>query len=368
MVRGLVPDPDRRTRCRRSPPRSGPPAPTPNSPPGSPAVRERLLARRYGPAAQARRGRRSSPPRCTRSFAGSAGRCAAGRAAGDRGCSVARGASAPAARRRAPAPEQLYEQGSLRAAADGVRAAGRAAPAVAGALVQSRRRLLPDGRRGASRGGVARGSPAGTPRAPTVRRALELTPPPDRDVRALDLVAAGHAGGAAAAGRAGLDRGLARHGSCGPRVRDRWTILLVFAASAIGWRARAPCLVPAAASPWCWTTPRSDSRRTAARPRSRPVEGGSAVRLLRRAPGWVLVAARPATREGGSRPTRSRRSAARFSPCRAASPSCPTPSPTRSPPARWSSGPPRWSRSWWRTRSTPARATCGSSWRTAARR
>ena len=35
---------------------------------------------------------------------------------------------------------------------------------------------------------------------------------------------------------------------------------------------------------------------------------------------------------------------------------CPRPSPTGSPPAKWSSGRPRWSRSWSRTRSTPAPA------------
>ena len=47
---------------------------------------------------------------------------------------------------------------------------------------------------------------------------------------------------------------------------------------------------------------------------------------------------------------------------------CPRPWPTASPPARWSSGRPRWSRSWSRTRSTPAPPGSRWRWRPAARR
>ena len=59
----------------------------------------------------------------------------------------------------------------------------------------------------------------------------------------------------------------------------------------------------------------------------------------------------------GAQPARRVAAAAQGAPVSPrASAGCPITSSTRSPPARWWSGRPRWSRSWWRTRSTPARA------------
>ena len=118
-----------------------------------------------------------------------------------------------------------------------------------------------------------------------------LTPPPDVDVRPLDLVAAGHPGGAAAARR----RWAGSLGWVGwvlrPRVRERWTVLLVFAARCGIGRARAPRLVPAAhrhrARPDHAATvaarPRAGDR--SARGRQRGADAPAACR------GWLLVRA-----------------------------------------------------------------------------
>ncbi len=334
------------------------------------AVRDRLLARRYGPARG--RGRRRDARRRgrTRWSAGSAGGHSRGVAAGAARAPLACSRSRGLGRRCGPEPRR--RSSSTRAARSAPRPTAsrrRAAaePAVAAHwynLGAAYYRLGATGRAAAAWLQARRLAP----RAPSVRRALALTPPPDVDVGALDLVAAGHAGGAAAGRRrsAGSPAGSAGCSGrgCASGGRSCWSsrACAVFGGLALrAWYRR-----PARAS--CSTEPRSGSRRTAGRRRSRPLDGGSAVRIAAahaRAGSWC---GRRAAAKAGLPTTRSPRSAARFSPCRAASPSCPTPSPTRSPRAKWSSARRRWSRSWWRTRSTPARGTCGWSSRTAARR
>ena len=108
------------------------------------AVRERLLARRYGPGARPadRAGPRGRGPR--RGRAGSAARCAAGRA----GASPRRCAPRGRRRRHARAPRRRRPRRStprarFAAAADGFSRRAASEPGDPGALVQSRRHLLP---------------------------------------------------------------------------------------------------------------------------------------------------------------------------------------------------------------------------------
>ena len=278
------------------------------------------------------------PARLTRSCGGWADRC--GRRRRAPALLLLRAGSprrprGPEPRARAALRERRAPRG--RAKASPRRAA--AEPAVAGQLVQPGRGLLPAGRAGAGRGGLAPGAPA-RPAQPSVRRALDLTPPPD----------------ATSAAGPGRPRSPPRSCCCWAR----WP------GSPDG--SGGSCGRGSASAGWCcWSSPgagrcgglalRAWYRRPLAivlerrtlrlsphgrAPAVAPLEGGSAVRVAgpdARAGSWC---APPAAARAGCPTRRSPRSAARFSPCRAASPSCPTPSPTRSPRARSSSAPRRW--------------------------
>ncbi len=241
---------------------------------------------------------------------------------------------------QAPSPEALYEQGSLRAAAEGFARRAEREPAVAAHwynLGAAYYRLGQDGRAAAAWLQARRLAP----RAPaSVAQALRLTPPPDATsarwtwsppVTAEELLLLGALGWIA--GWLGW--------TLRPRVRERWLVLLVFSAAALRRRAWPSGLAPASRSPSCWIAPRCGSRLTGSRPpspRSSPAApcGSSAAH---RAGSWWRRRARS---EDGSPTRRSPPSAARFSRCPAASPFCPMPSPTRSPRAKWSSAPLPW--------------------------
>jgi hypothetical protein len=248
------------------------------------SVRERLLARRYGPqaemgndaalAAEAQEvvRRLGGSLRATRSrtallllvAAGIGGRLAA----------------------QNPAPEQLYETGALRAAAEGFARRAADEPMVAAHwynLGAAYYRLGAPGRAEAAWLRARRLDP----RLVAVRRALALTPPPDAasarwtwspPVTPEELLLLG--GIAWLLGWAGW--------ALRPRVRDRWLVLLVFGGVAIGgglalraWYRRPLAII---LDP---VTLRLSPHGRA--PALGPVEGGSAVRLVGRSPGWVLV-------------------------------------------------------------------------------
>jgi len=251
------------------------------------AVRERLLARRYGPAAPAAEDARlaAEAHEVVRRLGGSL------RGWRGRGATVLLLLGAATARALAaqnPAPEQLYESGALHAASDGFARRAAAEPEVAGHwynLGATYYRLGAEGRAEAAWLRARRLAP----REPAVRRALELTPPPDvasarwawsPPVTPDELLVLGALGWLA-----GWVGWVLR-----PRARERWLVLLVFAGAAVlgglslrAWYRRplAIVLVPA--------TPRLSPHGSA--PALAPLDGGSAVRVVGRAPGWVLVRA-----------------------------------------------------------------------------
>ena len=250
-------------------------------------VRDRLLTRRYGPAAVAGEDARLTAEvrEIVRRLGGAV-----------KAWRVRRGALlaigflvlAPALRAQTPAPEQLYDSGSLRAAADAFRRRVETDPAVAAHwynLGAADYRLGLKGHAAAAWLEARRLAP----RESAVRRALELTPPADLTsarwtwsppVAPEELLLFGTA--LWAAGWLGW---VSR-----PRARDRWTILLVFAGCAVlgglalrVWYRRPVAIVVDPA------TLRLSPHGLA--PAIAPVEGGSAVLLLRRSPGWVFVKA-----------------------------------------------------------------------------
>jgi hypothetical protein len=250
------------------------------------AVRERLLARRYGPAV---------PEPADASLAAEAHevvRRLGGSLRGWRGRGVLVGlvlaVAAGALNAQNPAPEQLYESGALHAAADGFARRAAAEPAVAAHwynLGATYYRLGAGGRAEAAWLQARRLSP----REPSVRRALELTPPPDvasarwtwsPPVTPDELLLVG--GLVWIAGWIGC---VAR-----PRARERWLVLLVFAGAGVlgGLALRAWYRRPLAIVLDPATLRLSPHGRA---PALSPVEGGAAVRLVGRSNGWVLVRA-----------------------------------------------------------------------------
>jgi hypothetical protein len=248
-------------------------------------VRDRLLARRYGPAAIAGEDAQltAEVEDIVRRLGGAVKAWRVGSAAL---VAVVFLLTAPALWAQTPAPEQLYETGSLRAAADAFRRRVEAAPAVPAYwynLGAAYYRLGLEGQAAAAWLEARRLAP----RESAIRRALELTPPADltsarwtwsAPVTPEELLLLGAA--LWAAGWLGW--------TIRPRARDRWTILLVFAGCAVlgglalrTWYRRPVGIV---VDP---VTLRLSPHGLA--PAIAPVEGGSAVLLLRRTSGWVLV-------------------------------------------------------------------------------
>jgi hypothetical protein len=251
------------------------------------SARERLLARRYGPAAGGPddAALTTEVRELVRRLGGSL------RGWADRGAAVVPLVVAlwsTALQAQAPSPEALYEEGSLRAAAEGFTHRVEDEPAVAGHwynLGAAYYRLGQDGRARAAWLEARRLAP----RSSAVTQALRLTPPPDGTsarwswsppVGAEELLVLGALGWIA--GWLGW--------TFRPRVRERWLVLLVFSAAAV--------LAGLALRTWLREPLAIVLQRTTLRlsphglaPTVASLESGSAVRIIRYSPGWVMVEA-----------------------------------------------------------------------------
>ena len=250
------------------------------------AVRERLLARRYGPAAAA-----EDPSLATEAH--EVVRRLGGSLRGWRGRAAAMllllGVVGTATvRAQSPAPEQLYERGALHAAAEAFTRRAAAEPAVAGHWYNLGATYYRLGERGRAEA-VWLQARRLDPRQASARRGLELTPPADvasarwvwsPPVTPEELLLLGALGWIA-----GWLGWVVR-----PRARERWLVLLVFAGAAVvgGLGLRAWYRRPLAIVLDDATLRLSPHGRA---PALAPVEEGTAVRIVARIPGWVLVQA-----------------------------------------------------------------------------
>jgi len=248
------------------------------------AAREQLLARRYGPGEISEEDAalvaevQELMNRLGGSLRGWRGR---GVVTGLVLLSLARGLAA-----QSPPPEQLYESGSLRAAAEGFAHRAELEPGVAAHwydLGAAYYRLGSTGHAAAAWQRARRLEP----RDPTIRRALRLTPAPDAasarwtwspPVTPDELLLLGTLGWLT-----GWVVWVLR-----PRQRDRWAILLAFSAAtaAAGFGLRAWYRRPIAIV-LDQTTLRVSPHGRA--PALGPVEAGGAVQILRNDRGWILV-------------------------------------------------------------------------------
>jgi hypothetical protein len=283
VVRGLVPDPDHRSRSGLAAAvrAAGADAETASR---LAAVRERLLARRYGPpGVWAEDASLATEVKDLVTRLG-------GSLRGWRGAAtlLLLALVSGSARAQSPPPERLYESGALRAAAEGFARRVEVEPAVAAHwynLGATYYRLGAKGRAAAAWTRARRLDP----REPTVTRALRLTPAPDvasarwlwsPPLTAEELLLLGALGWIA--GWAGW--------ALRPRLRDRFIIVLVFAAVALvagiglrAWYQRPIAIV------LDQTTLRLSPHGRA--PSVGPLEAGGAVRILRQERGWSLVRA-----------------------------------------------------------------------------
>jgi hypothetical protein len=285
VVRGLVPDPDQRSRTgiAAAVRASGADLETATR---IATVRERLMARRYGPSTAAAEDYaliaevEELVHRLGGSLRGWRGRTLS--------LILLLGASAGALAGQAPAPEGLYESGALRAAAEGFGRRAEREPAVAAHWYNLGAAYYRLGAKGRATAAWVRARRL-APREATILRALRLTPSPDAASSRLvwsapvtpdELLLAG--GVAWLLGWLGW---VIR-----PRHRDRWTVLLVFAAlSTIGslalraWYRRPTAVVLDQTT--LRLSPHGHAQAIG------PVEAGGAVQLLRQGPGWSLVRA-----------------------------------------------------------------------------
>lgn len=292
VVRTLVPDPERRTAVGLAAAVRAAGADATLAARVA-AARERLLARRYGPEGSAAEDAklaaevRDLARRLGGSLRGWAGRGAATML-------LAATLWTPRLPAQAPSPEALYEQGSVTAAAEEFADRAEREPAVAAHwynLGAAFYRLGEDGRARAAWLQARRLAP----RSPEVRRALRLTPPPDATsarwswtppVAPEELLLLG------ALGWIGGWLGWTFR----PRVRDRWLVLLVFSAVALG---AGLALRSWLREPLAIVLDRANLRLSphGLAPSLAALESGSAVRILRRSPGWVMVEA-PGSQRG----------------------------------------------------------------------
>jgi tetratricopeptide (TPR) repeat protein len=187
---------------------------------------------------------------------------------------------------QSPPPEQLYESGSLRAAADGFARRAELEPTVAAHWYDLGAAYYRLGSTGHAAAAWQRAKRL-QPREPTIRRALRLTPPPDAasarwtwspPVTPDELLLFGLVGWLS-----GWIAWVLR-----PRQRDRWAVLLAFAAAttAAGFGLRAWYRRPIGIVLDQTTLRLSPHGRA---PAVGPVEAGGAVQILKTDRGWVLV-------------------------------------------------------------------------------
>jgi hypothetical protein len=290
VVRGLVPDPDHRSRVGLAAAVRAAGADVETASRVA-AVRERLLARRYGPPGPVAEDTALVTEvdelvhRLGDSLRGWRGRGAT--------VVLVVGLFAGRLAAQAPPPEGLYEAGALRAAAEGFTRRAEQEPAVAAHWYDLGATYYRLGAKGRATAAWIRARRL-EPREPTILRALRLTPPPDATsarwtwsppVTSDELLLLGALGWII-----GWIGWVFR-----PRLRDRWTVLLVFAAASAGcgfalraWYRRPIAIV-------------LDQTMLRLSPHGRaptvgPLEAGGAVQILRQDRGWVLVKA--GSREG----------------------------------------------------------------------
>ena len=290
LVRGLVPDPDQRSRAGLAAAVRAAGADIDTA--GRVAeIRERLMARRYGPS-----GANVEDVALAAEVDELVHRLG-GSLRGWRGSVVPLMIGlvlwAGSLQAQAPAPEGLYEAGALRAAADGFSRRAVTEPAVAAHWYNLGAAYYRLGAKGRATAAWIRARRL-LPREPTILRALRLTPTPDAGsarllwsppVTSAELLLL-----AAVVWLVGWTGWIWR-----PRVRERWTVLLAFAAiAALGavalaaWNSRPIAVV------LDQTTLRISPHGRA--PAVGPIEAGAAVRMRRSERGWVLV--RAGAREG----------------------------------------------------------------------
>jgi BatD DUF11 like domain len=285
VVRGLVPDPDQRSRTGLAAAvrAAGADAETAGR---IAAVRERLLARRYGPP-----GIVGEDAALTREVdelvhrLGGSLREWRGRGSTLAVMLVLITGSLSA---QAPSPERLYESGALRAAAEGFTVRVEAEPAVAAHWYDLGATYYRLGSKGRAAAAWIRARRL-DPREPTIARALRLTPPPDAasarwlwtaPVTAEELMLLGTL--CWIAGWVGW--------TLRPRARDRWAILLVLSAVTVsaGLALRAWYRRPIAIA--------LDQSTLRLSPHGRAqtvgvLDAGAAARVIRQERGWALVRA-----------------------------------------------------------------------------
>ena len=292
VVRTLVPDPERRTGAGLAAAVRAAGADSALATRLA-TVRERLLARRYGPgAAGPEDAALAGEAREIATRLGGSLRRRSARSLAALSVAVVLWSSGLGA--QAPSPEALYEQGSLSAAAEEFAHRAAREPAVAAHwynLGAAYYRLGQDGRARAAWLQARRLAP----RSSSVAQALRMTPPPDATsarwtwtppVSAEELLLLGALGWIA--GWLGW--------TLRPQVRERWLILLVFSAAALvaGLAFRSWLREPLAVV-LDRTTLRLSPHGLA--PPVAALESGSAVWILRRSPGWVMVEA-PGSQRG----------------------------------------------------------------------
>jgi hypothetical protein len=285
VVRGLVPDPDQRSRSGLAAAvrAAGADADTAAR---IAAVRERLLARRYGPPGIVGEDAdlTTEVDELVHRLGGSL-REWRGRGSMLVMVLVLLAGSVAA---QAPSPEQLYESGALRAAAEGFTRRVEEEPAVAAHWYDLGATYYRLGAKGRAAAAWIRARRL-TPREPTIGRALRLTPPPDgtsarwfwsAPVTAEELLLLGTL--CWIAGWVGW--------TVRPRARDRWTILLVLSAATVfaGLALRTWYRKPTAIA--------LDQTTLRLSPHGRAqsvgvIDAGAAARVLRRERGWALVRA-----------------------------------------------------------------------------
>lgn len=251
------------------------------------AVRERLLARRYGPGRAAADDPRlaAEAHEVARRLGGSLRGTPGGRPVAMLAVLVL---SAARLVGQNPAPEQLYASGALHAASEGFARRAADQPAVAGHWYNLGATYYRLGEPGRAEAAWLRARRL-DPRAPSIRRALDLTPPPDvassrwtwsPPVTPEELLLVGSAGWLI-----GWLGWIAR-----PRIRERWLVVLAFAGAAVlsGLALRAWYRRPIAIVLDDVTLRLSPHGQA---PAVAPVQGGSAVRVVGHGGGWVLVRA-----------------------------------------------------------------------------